>query len=131
MLKHLHLKNFMGLADIALDPVKRSGQKYSVQGGLRPVLSRHPNWEAKTLEDELTRKFIRLFLPQDARLSNMHHTGAKCVASLTARFANDQEITAFFTEKSDNLEIKYSDDLRTLYGYPVFIPGNEVLYFMI
>ena len=82
-------------------------------------------------EDELTRKFIRLFLPLDDRLSNMHHTGAKCVVSLTARFANNQEITAAFTEKSDKLEIKYSNDLRTLSGDPVFIPGKEVLSFIL
>ena len=61
----------------------------------------------------------------------MHHTGAKCVVSLTARFANNQEITAAFTEKSDKLEIKYSNDLRTLSGDPVFIPGKEVLSFIL
>ena len=145
MLKHLHLKNFMGLADIALDPgpginvftgssgVGKSTLFKAAYGlcSAGPLLSRHPNWDAKTLEDELTRKFVRLFLPLDDRLFNMHHTGARDVASLTARFANDQEITAVFTENSDKLEITCSEGLRTLSGEPVFIPGKEVLSFML
>ena len=145
MLESIELKNFMGFPEIAVElspginifigenGVGKTNFLKAAYGlcSAGPLLSCHPNWDTKTLEDELTRKFVRLFLPLDDKLGNMHHTGAKGVASLTARFANDQEITAVFTEKSDKLEIRYSEDLHTLAESPVFVPSKEVLSFML
>lgn len=100
MLKYLELKNFMGFPEIAIElgpginvfigenGVGKTNLLKAAYGlcSAGPMLSRHPDWNAGKLEEELTRTFIRLFLPLNDKLGNMRHRGAKDTAGLTAQF---------------------------------------------
>lgn len=92
-----------------------------------PLFKSKPDIGKEELEEELTAKFLRLFMPLDNKLGKMHRQGATDQAQLFARFAQGQEITTTFFNNSRSLVIKDNANFDQYLAEAVFIPTKEVL----
>jgi len=92
-----------------------------------PLFRSKPDTNEGELEEALTAKFLRLFMPLDDKLGKLHCHGAKDRAYLSAQFAGGQKFSATFFNNSNELSIQNSTNYNQYLAEAVFIPTKEVL----
>jgi energy-coupling factor transporter ATP-binding protein EcfA2 len=142
MITRLYLRNFTAFSELRIDfssninvLIGENGTgkthllkaAYALSSGGGPFGSRT---EAEDTQTNLTRKFLRVFMPLDDRLGKLHRNGATENAQLEADFAMDQRVVASFHNNSRALVIRENVNYEQYSAAPVFIPTKEVLSFM-
>ena len=144
MIEHLNLRNFTIFNNLKLDFSPRinviigengTGKTHLLKAAYclcagASLFKNKPDADAEDLKDALTARLLHLFMPLDDKLGKMHHQGATSQASLHARFAQDQKITATFSSNSKALVIPNRNNYEQYRSEAVFIPTKEVLSFM-
>ena len=82
------------------------------------------------IEEALTTKLVRLFLPLDEKLGKMRRYGVTENAGIKACFASDKKIALNFHTNSKSVTIQEDEPYKRYSRDPVFIPTKEVLSFM-
>ncbi|NDY73874.1 AAA family ATPase [Desulfobacter hydrogenophilus] len=141
MIERLELKNFTVFKDLTLDfspkinvIIGENGTgkthllkaAYSLCAGAPMFKSKHDTSE-KEIEEMLTAKLCRLFMPLDDKFGKMHRQGATDKAYLSARFVQGQEIAATFFNNSKKLAIQDRVNFEQYQAEAIFIPTKEVL----
>lgn len=86
--------------------------------------------EEDIVRPKITERLISLFKPLDEKLGKLHKNGAHSNSKLSAKFADDAEITYSFFNNSQNVAFTGIENTRNVDAAPVFIPTKEVLSFM-
>lgn len=144
MIERLEIKNFTAFSGLVLDLSPKvnviigengTGKTHLLKAayGLcagAPLFKNKPDTSGDDLGAALTAKLLRLFMPLDDKLGKMHRQGATDHASLSARFAGRQKITATFFNNSKLLAVQGRANYEQYQAEAVFIPTKEVLSFM-
>ncbi|PKL50474.1 MAG: AAA family ATPase [Candidatus Riflebacteria bacterium HGW-Riflebacteria-2] len=141
MITQFELKNFTAFSDIKItfSPqinviIGENGTGkthllkavYSMCAGA-PLFNTKHNPNDEDLEETLTTKLIRLFMPLNHKLGKIHRQGAIEKAYMHARFAQDQSISATFFNNSRSISIQNQNNYDQYQTTAVFIPTKEVL----
>jgi len=94
------------------------------------LLKNKDSIDRNELEDELTTKMLRLFMPLDEKLGKMRHHGVTENAQLSASFSQDKKIELSFHTNSKIIALQESNSYEQSQPEPIFIPTKEVLSFM-
>jgi AAA15 family ATPase/GTPase len=142
MITRLNLRNFTAFSELRIDfstkinvLIGENGTgkthvlkaAYALCSGGGPFSSRIAEDDIQT---NLTRKFLRVFMPLDDRLGKLHRNGTTENAQLEADFALDQRVVASFHNNSRALVLRENVNYEQYSAAPVFIPTKEVLSFM-
>ena len=144
MMERLELRNFTAFGEIALDfspginviiGENGTGKTHLLKAayGLcagEALFNGKAGIGANELEAALTTRLIRLFMPMDDRLGELHRQGAADKAWMLAQFSGGQKIAATFFKNSRTLIIRDRAHYEQYPGEAVFIPTKEVLSFM-
>lgn len=82
------------------------------------------------IEQDITSKLVRLFMPLDDKLGKIHRQGATENAQLEAYFSLDKKVSVSFFNNSKSVAIQDNVNYEQYRYEPVFIPTKEVLSFM-
>ncbi|HRX72923.1 MAG TPA: AAA family ATPase [Hyphomonas sp.] len=75
----------------------------------------------------ITRKFLRLFSPEEDRLGELRSSGASAPARLSLVSSDDSRVAISFNSRSRSLQVKVDAGGEGHELHPVFIPTKEVL----
>ncbi|MGH1361657.1 MAG: AAA family ATPase [Burkholderiaceae bacterium] len=141
MIERLELKNFTVFTDLTLELSPKinvvigengTGKTHLLKAayGLcagATLFKNKPDTNDDELKAVLTAKLLRLFMPLDDKLGQMHRQGATGRACLSARFAEGQKIAATFFRNSKALAVQDRTNYEKYQAEAVFIPTKEVL----
>jgi AAA15 family ATPase/GTPase len=146
MIRSLELKNFTVFRDFKIDfspkinviiGENNTGKTHLLKAAyalssMGKLLLKQNEIEIQNLEDFLTERLLRLFLPLENKLGKIHHTGAREKAELTIDLIDSLEIKLKigFHNNSQSVNIIEHKDYDQYSKIPVFIPTKESLSFM-
>lgn len=141
MIARLELKNFTAFQDLAIDFSSKvnviigengTGKThllkaaYGMHAGA-PFYRENPKATDAQVRTVITRKFLRLFMPMEEKLSKLRRNESKGKTSVSTVFADHESITATFQAHSRELAIKQSRHFDRLHPEALFLPTKEVL----
>jgi AAA15 family ATPase/GTPase len=146
MIKSLEVKNFTAFRDLKIDfspkiniiiGENNTGKTHLLKAAyalssIGKLLNKQNEIENKDLEDFLTERLLRLFLPLDDKLGKIHHVGAREKAELTIDLMDlrDIQLKIGFHNNSQSINIIDNKDYNQYSKIPVFIPTKESLSFL-
>ena len=141
MITHLELKNFTAFNGIGIDFSPKinviigengTGKTHLLKAayGLcagATLFKKKPDIKNDEIEEALTAKLLRLFMPLDDKLGKMRRHGVAENAHLEACFALDKKIAVTFHTNSKSLAIQDRSNYEQYQAEAVFIPTKEIL----
>lgn len=93
-------------------------------------LDKKSNIKNKDIENIITSKLLRTFMPLDNKLGNLYRYKSSSEAQIKTSFTFDKMMSFRFLSDSTSVNIQ-QNELFELYSWrPIFIPTKEVLSFM-
>ena len=146
MIHQLKLKNFTVFSDLSIDfspkinvIIGENGTgkthllkaAYGLCAANRKLRGR-AEVSTENIQEEITTKLLRLFMPLDDKLGKIRRHGAGTAenAQMEALFTFGKQIALSFHSNSRSVSVQENKDYERYSWEPVFIPTKEVLSFM-